>query len=240
MRPPAFVTPALVTDTPARRLALFGLGSAPCVLLLAWTISPAGLPVALATLAVGFALAVRGMAVDYPHRLLGGCNLVTATRLAMTAALAASLAGTSPEAWNWAVPALALTALALDGIDGWLARRQGLRSDFGARFDMEVDSGLAAILALSALAEGRAGAELLVLGAARYAFVAAALALPWLAAPLPESLRRKTVCVLQIAALVALSMPVLPAEAARPLALAAAALLTWSFARDIRWLWGRA
>ena len=226
-------------ETPARRLALFGLGAAPCVLLLVWTIAPAGLPLALTTLAVGFALAARGMAADYPHRLLGACNLVTATRLAITAALAASLAGIPNDTWDWAVPALALSALALDGVDGWLARRQGLRSDFGARFDMEVDSGLAAILALSALAEGRAGAELLILGAARYAFVTAALALPWLAAPLPESLRRKTVCVLQIAALVALSMPVLPAEAARPLALAAAALLTWSFARDIRWLWSR-
>ncbi|GGB25076.1 CDP-alcohol phosphatidyltransferase family protein [Allosediminivita pacifica] len=240
MRVPIPLSSAPAGDTPARRLALFGLGTAPCVSLLAWLISPSGLPLALAILTAGFALAARGMAADYPHRLLGACNLVTATRLAITAALAASLAGITDDTWDWAVPALALTALALDGIDGWLARRQGLRSDFGARFDMEVDSGLAAILALSALAEGRAGAELLILGGARYAFAAAALALPWLAAPLPESLGRKTVCVLQIAALVALSIPVLPAEAARPLALAAAALLTWSFARDIRWLRGRA
>ena len=37
--------------------------------------------------------------------------------------------------------------LALDGLDGWAARRQGLVSAFGARFDMEVDALL--ILALA-------------------------------------------------------------------------------------------
>jgi phosphatidylglycerophosphate synthase len=38
--------------------------------------------------------------------------------------------------------------LALDGLDGWLARRFGLASAYGARFDMEVDGFLILVLAL--------------------------------------------------------------------------------------------
>ena len=86
----------------------------------------------------------------------------------------------------WAVFAVAALALALDGIDGWLARREGLTSGFGARFDMEVDSALALILALNAWAAGTAGAIVLLIGLPRYAFAAAALAFPWLDRPRPS------------------------------------------------------
>ncbi|MFH7468205.1 CDP-alcohol phosphatidyltransferase family protein, partial [Pseudomonas syringae group genomosp. 7] len=77
------------------------------------------------------------------------------------------------------------------GVDGWLARRSGLVSRFGARFDMEVDAALALILSLHLLAGTAVGAEALVLGLARYAFVAAGLAWPWLSADLPPTDRRK-------------------------------------------------
>ncbi|RVV97680.1 CDP-alcohol phosphatidyltransferase family protein [Mesobaculum littorinae] len=181
------------------------------------------------------------MARDYPHAQLGGANLVTTLRLAFCAAMAAAMAapgGPAAQAgWPaWGPTLLALLALSLDGIDGWLARRQALSSQFGARYDMEVDSALAAVLAALLVARGTAGPEMLVLGGARYAFVAAAQLLPWLGAPLPESLRRKTVCVVQIAALVALTAPILPVAADRPIAIGAALLVAWSFAVDIRWL----
>ena len=42
---------------------------------------------------------------------------------------------------------LAIAVTVLDGADGWLARRSGVSSAFGARFDGEVDAFL--ILALS-------------------------------------------------------------------------------------------
>jgi phosphatidylglycerophosphate synthase len=169
---------------------------------------------------------------------MGAANLVTTARLALAGAVAAlgldaALSGAAP---GWPVFAAACLALTLDGVDGALARRQRLASEFGARFDMEVDSILAATLATILLATGRAGPELLLLGFARYAFLGATRVWPRLAAPLPESFARKTVCVIQIGALIALTAPVLPDAAARPLALTAAALLAWSFGRDLVWL----
>ena len=224
------------TAAPALQLGILGLTLGvvlgACLMLAA----PRGLAPGLAAYLCGLSLAVRGMAAGYPHARLGMCNVVTTVRLS----LVASIVGVGiAQGANWTGAALAAVALVLDGIDGWLARRQGLASAFGASYDMEVDAGLAACLALILLASGRAGPELLLLGFARYAFVLASLVLPWLAAPLQESFRRKAVCVVQIAALVILTAPVLPGDAARVLALGAAALLAWSFLRDIRCLAAR-
>jgi phosphatidylglycerophosphate synthase len=204
-----------------------GLVLGACVL----AVAPRGLVAGLVLYLAGLALALRGMAAGYPHSQLGACNVVTTVRLALVGGIVALALA---EGAGWPVVALATVALLLDGVDGWLARRQGLASAFGAAYDMEVDAAIAACLAVILLAEGRAGPELLLLGFARYGFVMAALALPWLAAPLEESFRRKAVCVVQIGTLVALAAPVLPDHAARPLALTAAGLVAWSFARDIR------
>jgi hypothetical protein len=91
----------------------------------------------------------------YPHPTLGLCNVVTLGRLVIVGVLTAALVagGGAPGA----VFALAALALALDGVDGWLARRHGRVSGFGARFDMEVDSAFALVLALHALVSGTAG-----------------------------------------------------------------------------------
>jgi len=193
-----------------------------------------------AFLAYAAASALTGwlLARHFPHDELGWCNAVTQARLAIVAALLTPLAAGS--AGGWGVFAAALGALALDGVDGWLARRQRLASAFGARFDMEVDSALALVLALNALASGAAGPVVLVLGLARYAFALAGHALPWLAEPLPERLGRKAVCVLQIGVLIALQAPVLPDWAAPAATVAAALALVWSFGRDVAWLAARA
>lgn len=186
------------------------------------------------------ALAARGMARGYPHPRLGACNAITLLRAALTAILAAPLVAPGPfvaeTALAWAAFGVASLALALDGLDGWLARQSGLASDFGARFDMEVDAALALVLACLALVSGKAGPWILALGGMRYAFVAAGWVLPWLNGALPQRLRRKAICVAQIAVLAALLAPVLQPPASTALALAATALLAWSFAVDILWL----
>lgn len=233
---------------PPRAFALAALVCAPAIAGLALAIdAPMGtLPIALAAFLGGCAVALRGLAASYPHRALGACNAVTLARMALAATLlAAALAPEVMAQHRLAVVALACSALALDGVDGWLARRAGLASAFGARFDMEVDAALATVLALIALRAGPAEgalavASLLVLGGTRYAFVAAARLLPWLAAPLPERRSRKVVCVVQIAALIALLLPALGAAAATAIAATAAGLLLWSFGRDVRWLGRRA
>ena len=179
-------------------------------------------------------LAVEGFRRAYPHGTVGLCNLVTLSRLMLSAILLVPLvAATSP----WAVFAVAALALTLDGADGWLARRSGLTSGFGARFDMEVDSALALILAVNAYAAGTAGALVLLIGMPRYLFLAAALVLPWLAREVPERFSRKAVCVVQIATLIALQLPPVAAGLANPVVVAVALALGWSFGRDILWLW---
>lgn len=172
---------------------------------------------------------------SYPHRLIGICNLVTLIRAALVAALLPPLLVDQPAGWT--VAAVGAVALALDGVDGWFARRSGLASAFGARFDMEVDSAFALILSIHALAGTHPGPEVLALGAARYLFLAATLALPWLDAPLPQRIRRKAVCVLQLGTLLVLQLPVVPPEPAVWLARIVAGIVIWSFAVDIAWLW---
>jgi len=189
---------------------------------------------AFALYALGSALAARAFARHYPHATVGLCNSVTQLRLVLVALLVSALI--SGPGSPWLVPALATAALSLDGIDGWLARREGLVSSVGARFDLEVDSALALTLALGAYLGGTAGVIVLFLGAARYAFLAAGLGLPWLRAPLPERFSRKAVCVLQIATLVALHVPVMPASLAPAATVAMALALVWSFGADVLWL----
>lgn len=192
----------------------------------------------LAAFGTGVALAGIAMAQGYPHADLGACNAVTLVRAAMVAFLAGAVL--VPGAAPWTVFAVASVAFALDGADGWLARRAGLSSDFGARFDMETDAALGAVLSLWLLASAMAGPEILLLGFMRYAFVLAGRLWPPLRGPLPPSLRRKAICVVQIAALLALVCPLTPVSLLTPVAMGAALALSYSFAVDILWLLRRA
>ncbi len=170
-----------------------------------------------------------------PHRRFGPANTVTLFRAAMVCLLA-SFYG---EAWGGLelfVACVATVALTLDGVDGWLARLRGTQSRFGARFDMEIDALLVLVLSLLAWQSGKAGAWVLAVGLMRYAFVAASYGLPWLARPLPPSQRRKTVCVLELIALIACVAPVLPDPWRTAAAVDAVLLAAWSFAIDIAWL----
>ncbi len=130
---------------------------------------------------------------------------------------------------------LTATALILDGVDGRVARRTGTSSPLGARFDMEVDAFL--ILVLSVYVALDLGPWVLLIGAMRYAFVAAARVYPWLTAPLPPSTARKTVAALQGVLLLLAATDLLPRPANAGVAALALGLLTWSFGRDVVWLW---
>jgi len=86
---------------------------------------------------------------------------------------------------------------------------------------------------------GKAGPWVLALGLIRYAFVVASHFLDWLNAPLPESFRRKTVCVWQIVTLLVAVLPPVNALFASITLATALALLVWSFFLDIHWLYQR-
>jgi phosphatidylglycerophosphate synthase len=168
-------------------------------------------------------------------RLLGPANQVTLARATLVGGVAALVADSHVGRGQTTVLViLAAVALALDAVDGQVARRTGTTSPLGARFDMEVDAFL--ILVLSVFVAGSLGPWVLAIGALRYAFVAAAVVLPWLRAPLPPSLARKTVAALQGIVLAVASAGLAPPLAATALVALALASLTWSFTRDIAWL----
>ena len=102
---------------------------------------------------------------------------------------------------------LAAIALVLDAVDGWVARRTRTTAT-GAHLDGEVDAFL--ILVLSVYVARSIGAWVLAIGLARYAFLAAGWALPWMRAPLPPRHWRKVVCATQGIVLTVAAADVLP------------------------------
>jgi phosphatidylglycerophosphate synthase len=191
------------------------------------------------SLALMFSLVVYALPA-HPHRRFGYANLVTAFRASLVSLTFAtvvcfeSLAATDIALWT--LVGVVLFALALDGVDGFLARRYGQESPFGARFDMEVDALLILVLSLAAALLGKAGLWVLLIGLMRYAFVATGWVLPRLNGELSSSFRRKLVCVVQIAALCIILVPFVTPPYSTAIAAAALSALVYSFAVDILFL----
>lgn len=220
-------------------LAGFGIGAIVVTALLATALGLGIAPILVAGavwLLIGLAVA-RGIDA-HPHRDFGAANRVTTLRAAITAVLAGAVpvAATLDTAALWGISALALIALTLDGVDGWLARVQGRSSEFGARFDMETDALLALVMALLLWRTGEVGAWVLGLGLMRYLFIVAMRMQPELARPLFPSWRRKCVCVVQVATLAICLMPALAPPLSSWLLVAALGALLGSFLRDTHWL----
>ncbi len=198
-------------------------------------LGPAGWIAGLASAALVDATLAHGL-LRNPAERLGPAGCVTLVR----ATLALGVAALTADSFLRGIPvplflALAAVALALDYVDGEVARRTGTVSQLGARLDGEVDAFL--ILALSAYVAPIAGAWVLAIGLARYAFLAAGWALPWMRAGLPRRDWRKTVAAAQGVALAVAAADVLPLALARVVLAAALALLAESFGRDVLWLW---
>lgn len=200
-----------------------------------------------AALATSVLLVFGGVAVlmalrrgAYPHDRLGLCNVVTVTRGAGICILAGLIF--VPQALNglgWLLVLLAGLTLALDGLDGWLARRSGLRSDFGARFDVESDVAFAIVLALLAWQAEKVGLWFVALGLLRPAFLAAAMLWPALRTPLPDAYWRKAMAAMQMSVQVALLAPIVVPPVSALVAGTLLVVMVLSFAVDIRWLLGK-
>ncbi len=169
------------------------------------------------------------------HRF-GLANAVTLVRAGLAAALAAPLFQPIPVDPSWPLLTIALLLVTLDGLDGWIARRRGEVTAFGARFDMEADTLLLAVLALLVLVSGRAGVWLLLAPAFRPLFLLGGRIWPSLTAPLPPSMRRKFCCVAPLLMLAIALAPSTGQTTAALLALSAVLMLGGSFAVDLRWL----
>ncbi|MEU0796083.1 CDP-alcohol phosphatidyltransferase family protein [Amycolatopsis sp. NPDC005961] len=162
----------------------------------------------------------------------GPADWITFARAVLVGCAAELIAAGGHQLW-WLVGIVAV-ALAMDGFDGQVARRTGTASEFGARFDMEVDAFL--ILLLCIQVSRTLGLWVLAIGLMRYAFVAASWALPWLTAPLYPSMARKTVAAVQGVVLLVAVSGLLPWALSFALVVAALASLVWSFGRDTVWL----
>jgi phosphatidylglycerophosphate synthase len=167
---------------------------------------------------------------------LGYADWVTLTRATLVGGVAALVV----HALHTDVPvaplvAIASVALALDAVDGVVARRTGTASPLGARFDMEVDAFL--ILVLSVSVATRLGAWVLAIGAMRYAYVVAGWALPWLRRPVPPRYWRKVVAATQGVTLTAVTSGLFPVSVCVVAVAVALALLVESFGRDVVRQW---
>jgi phosphatidylglycerophosphate synthase len=179
----------------------------------------------------------RGLA-RCPGERLGPASWVTLAR----ATLAVGVAALAADSFTHDTPVallvtFAAVALALDAVDGWVARRTGMATALGARFDGEVDAFL--ILALSVYVAPACGAWVLAIGAARYLFLAGEWLLPWMRAPLPPRRWRKAVAATQGVVLTVAAAGVLPLALTQALLVAALALLTASMGQCVWWLWRR-
>lgn len=211
----------------------------------AWLAAAAGAgalaPVAtVALLALACAPVLWFLPDAHHHDRLGAANAVTLVRLGLVALLAGALAwpgaALADPALAWGLAGIATVALILDGVDGWLARRSGMTSRFGAWLDMEVDLALTLVLALLVVAQGAAGVWIVAIAGLHPAFVLAGRRWPALRAPLPDAFWRKAVCVGQIVALIAMLSPLLAPPASGWLGAAVLALVAGAFLRDILWL----
>ena len=128
--------------------------------------------------------------------------------------------------------------LALDGVDGPVARARGEASAFGARFDVETDAALLTVLSIAVAALGIAGWWVLAIAMMRYGYVAASLVVLALRTELPRRYSAKVIAVGQaVALLAALSFGLTHGEHWAPtiFLLVALAFLCWSFGRDVIW-----
>lgn len=218
-------------------VATGGLCAAAAVTIEKYSGFPAFAPLML--LALIGALAVERIGTYHPYDRLGWANVTTFLRGGLIVLFAAPLFAVETKllspAEAWVAAGIALFALALDGLDGIIARKQGLVSSFGARLDMELDALFILLLAALAYQNDRAGVWVLGLGLMRYFYLLAGRFVPALLIPLPPSQRRKAVCVLQIGVLVALLPTVIAPPFSELLVLGALAALAWSFVTDITW-----
>ena len=207
---------------------------------LAWTISLAGSGLGAVGWAVGITCAVMtNVGLTRALSYFGSGRLTPADWVTLArATLAAVVAALVADSFVRPVPvtllvSFAAVALVLDAADGWVARRTTTGS-LGANFDAEVDAFL--ILVLSVYVARSVGAWVLLIGAARYAFLAAGWGSPWMREPLPPRYWRKFVAATQGIVLTVAASNVLPSDVTRAGLVGALVLLAESFGRDVLWL----
>jgi phosphatidylglycerophosphate synthase len=165
-------------------------------------------------------------------RGFGAANVVTLLRLALILLLSLVL----HRGAGVVLGTLVFVIFALDGVDGWLARRQKLSSEFGAHFDMETDALFVLALGLELWLGQAYGAWILVTGPLRYLYVLSLDLLPSTRGDMPRSkLGRRAF----VALITGFGLAFLLPRPYGPLAAAiGSALVAYSFGRSFWWSYG--
>lgn len=168
---------------------------------------------------------------------LGPANAVTLARTTLVGGVTALVADSLVDGPAPVVVLVTLAGVAwlMDGIDGQVARRTGTTTKLGGRFDGEVDSVL--VLVLSVYAAVSLGPWVVAIGAYRYLYVMAGWVLPWLRGDLPRRQSRSAVAALQGLVVIVPAAGIVPTPVMAAVAAVSLAILTWSFGRDIRFLY---
>src|SRR4051812_8564608 len=205
-------------------------------LLLAVLAAAAGLGVAGKSAGLACSAVMAAALARAGGERLGPASWVTLAR----ATLAVGVAALAADSFTRETPVgllvtLAAVALALDLADGAVARRAGMATALGARFDGEVDAFL--ILSLSVYVAPMLGAWVLLIGAARYLFLAGEWVLPWLRAPLEPRRWRRVVAATEGVVLTVAAAGVVPPALMQGVLVAALAMLAASMGECVWWLW---
>lgn len=166
-----------------------------------------------------------------PGRRFGVANAITAFRVLLLMVL--STLRVSPRA-----AILLLALLALDGLDGAIARKRDEASEFGAQFDMEADALTVLVAGLVIMVSGTVGAFIALPGLLRYVYAIAIHVAPGSRGEAPRSkLGRRAFVVLMLSLVVCL-VPVVPVDG--PMAMLSTGLVSFSFLRCFHWSFGGA
>ena len=193
--------------------------------------------VATLTLTVTAATVVRSVSAAGPQML----TVATATTMVRAGCLIAlgGFLAVDPNGGSgvWIPGAIYGLAIGLDGIDGQLARRRDAVTDLGRRLDTEIDAIAVLLGSVLVVVDGAAMLAFLLVGLARYAFVAGRWSRRLRGLPvydLPESRVRRP---LAAGAMIAIWLALLPVPGQSGSVLVTTALLVpfvVSFVRD--WL----
>ncbi|MEM9452868.1 MAG: CDP-alcohol phosphatidyltransferase family protein [Myxococcota bacterium] len=161
---------------------------------------------------------------------LRGANAITALRIGLSAALA-WLGARGLVPWGGV---LVLAVFALDGLDGWWARRTRTATPFGAAFDQEADAFLVTMTSAALVQAELAPSWVLLTGALRYGYVLVVHGLRLRGEAPRSTIARYVFAVLVLCMSAAMLWPSPITRGALRLA---SALLVWSFGRSLWWSW---
>jgi phosphatidylglycerophosphate synthase len=167
-----------------------------------------------------------------PRGGFGLANGVTACRFALICFAGFALHGAN----GWIYCAVVQFIFALDGVDGWVARKTRSQSAFGAHFDMESDAVLVLLLGVELWQRDRLGPWAVLPGLLRYVYVLCLALFPAKRGDAPrENFGRRAFVGILIGFPLAF---IVPGPIGTAVAALSAALIGVSFGRSFLWSYG--